>query len=73
MKPFKNIFRPYNQLETATGDDIRQAADLCRDALDGGNKLFFCGNGGSAADCQHLAAELVVRCLGNVKACRPLP
>ena len=49
------------QLETACGDDILQAADLCQDALDGGNKLFFCGNGGSAADCQHLAAELVVR------------
>lgn len=49
------------QLEDACGEDIRQAADLCQDALDGGNKIFLCGNGGSAADCQHLAAELVVR------------
>jgi D-sedoheptulose 7-phosphate isomerase len=30
-------------------------------ALDSGNKLMFFGNGGSAADAQHLAAELVVR------------
>lgn len=29
--------------------------------LDGGGKLLFCGNGGSAADAQHLAAEYVVR------------
>jgi D-sedoheptulose 7-phosphate isomerase len=33
----------------------------CRSALDGGNKILFFGNGGSAADAQHLAAELVVR------------
>ena len=30
-------------------------------ALEAGNKVLLCGNGGSAADCQHLAAELVVR------------
>lgn len=29
--------------------------------LEGGNKLLFCGNGGSAADAQHLATEYVVR------------
>lgn len=29
--------------------------------LRAGNKLLWCGNGGSAADCQHLAAEFVVR------------
>jgi D-sedoheptulose 7-phosphate isomerase len=33
---------------------------LAQIAMDGG-KILFCGNGGSAADCQHLAAELVVR------------
>lgn len=30
-------------------------------SLAGGGRVFFCGNGGSAADCQHLAAELVGR------------
>jgi len=34
---------------------------LCEFALRRGNKLLFAGNGGSAADAQHLAAELVVR------------
>lgn len=34
-------------------------ADICEKALRNGNKIIFCGNGGSAADCQHLAAELV--------------
>jgi len=34
---------------------------VCAEALRRGNKLLFAGNGGSAADAQHLAAELVVR------------
>ena len=34
------------------------AADLCTAALKAGGKVMFCGNGGSAADAQHLAAEL---------------
>lgn len=29
--------------------------------IENGGKIFFCGNGGSAADAQHLAAELLVR------------
>ena len=33
-----------------------------------GGTLFFCGNGGSAADAQHIAAEYVVRYAGNRKA-----
>ena len=39
--------------------DIEQAATLFVDALRNGGKLLFCGNGGSAADCQHIAAEFV--------------
>ena len=38
--------------------------NLCVDAktsLDNGGKIMFCGNGGSASDAQHLAAELVVK------------
>ena len=34
------------------------AADLLTRSLQGGGKILFCGNGGSAADAQHLAAEL---------------
>lgn len=36
-----------------------QIANICVHALRNGNKIFFVGNGGSAADAQHLAAELV--------------
>jgi phosphoheptose isomerase len=39
--------------------DIAKAADLLTDALLGGGKILLCGNGGSAADSQHLAAEFV--------------
>jgi D-sedoheptulose 7-phosphate isomerase len=38
-----------------------QIADRLFDCLREGRKVLFCGNGGSAADCQHLAAELVGR------------
>jgi D-sedoheptulose 7-phosphate isomerase len=38
--------------------NIREIADTCSQALCLGNKVLFCGNGGSAADAQHLAAEL---------------
>lgn len=43
------------------------AGQLCADAIRGGAKIMFCGNGGSAADSQHLAAELV----GKLIAPRP--
>ena len=42
-------------------DDVARVARLAVDAIRDGGKLMFCGNGGSAADAQHLAAELVVR------------
>ncbi len=40
---------------------IEQAIELMFAALSNGNKILACGNGGSAADCQHFAAELVGR------------
>ena len=40
---------------------IGEAADACSRSLRKGNKIIFAGNGGSAADAQHLAAELVNR------------
>ncbi|MCX6246986.1 MAG: D-sedoheptulose 7-phosphate isomerase [Bacteroidetes bacterium] len=36
---------------------IREVADTCAETFCDGNKVLFCGNGGSAADAQHLAAE----------------
>src|SRR5436190_1973625 len=40
---------------------ISNAVELMFTALSNGNKILACGNGGSAADCQHFAAELVGR------------
>jgi D-sedoheptulose 7-phosphate isomerase len=41
--------------------DIAALAELFLATVSGGGKILFCGNGGSAADAQHLAAEYVVR------------
>ena len=38
--------------------ELARAAELCVATLKGGGKLLICGNGGSAADAQHFAAEL---------------
>ncbi len=40
---------------------LEEAAKLCAKALQNGKKILFAGNGGSASDAQHLAAELVGR------------
>jgi D-sedoheptulose 7-phosphate isomerase len=40
---------------------VERAARVVADALAGGGQVLFCGNSGSAADAQHLAAELVGR------------
>jgi len=42
-----------------------RAGHVLAEALQGGGKVLFCGNGGSAADAQHLAAELVGRLSGD--------
>lgn len=41
--------------------DILNAVKMLSDAFRNGKKLLLCGNGGSAADCQHIATELVIR------------
>ena len=48
--------------------DIARAAALVRATVNGGGTLFFCGNGGSAADAQHMATEYVVRYMRNRRA-----
>lgn len=49
----------------ALAPDIQRAADLVVGTLSQGGKLLLCGNGGSAADSQHLAAELTGRFVGD--------
>jgi len=45
----------------ACAADIERAATLIAESFKAGGKLLICGNGGSAADSQHMAAELVSR------------
>lgn len=49
------------QSATVLAQPIGQAVEMMFSALSNGNKILACGNGGSAADAQHFAAELVGR------------
>lgn len=63
----KHIERHKDTLNSLSNDDffsvIIKIAGLCSSAISEGKKILFMGNGGSAADAQHLAAELVGRYL----------
>jgi D-sedoheptulose 7-phosphate isomerase len=47
--------------------DIFNAIDLLKTSIINGGKIMFCGNGGSAADAQHLATEFVIRLSHDIK------
>ena len=48
-----------NTMIVASVEDIEKAAEMMVAAVQNGNKILWCGNGGSAADAQHMAAELM--------------
>lgn len=48
-------------LEGGHIDDLVRMSEIAAKSIAAGGKVLFCGNGGSAADAQHLAAELLVR------------
>src|SRR5690348_200533 len=50
------------------GPQLDVALGLVEDTVRAGGTLFFCGNGGSAADAQHMATEYVVRYMRNRRA-----
>ena len=50
------------------GPQIERAYRMVRETVEGGGTLYFCGNGGSAADAQHMATEYVVRYMRNRRA-----
>ena len=51
---------------------INKIINLISKNINSGGKILFCGNGGSAADAQHLAAEFLVRLIPG-KNRKPLP
>lgn len=58
--------------DEATHEAVVQAATLTAEAMLAGRKLMICGNGGSAADSQHLVAEFVSRLTVNRPALRAI-
>jgi len=55
-------------LDNSLHQVIYNSIDVIVNAFQSGNKVMFCGNGGSAADAQHLAAELSGRFYKDRKA-----
>lgn len=53
--------RALRRTAEACGPDVIRAAEMIARAIAAGRKLLVCGNGGSAADCQHFCAEFVSR------------
>ena len=59
-------------LSDSFSESISQSAKQIVQSLENGGTLFWCGNGGSAADSQHLAAELIGRFTKNRRALRSI-
>lgn len=58
---FEESSKLLSRVATTCGDAIEQSAKILIESFRGGGRLLLCGNGGSAADCQHMATELVSR------------
>jgi D-sedoheptulose 7-phosphate isomerase len=56
------------EVSDVLGPDLDQALAMVRETVSASGTLFFCGNGGSAADAQHLATEYVVRYMRDRRA-----
>ena len=55
------------RIATELAEAVVAVVGACETSLRGGGKLRFCGNGGSAADSQHLATEMLIRLRGSVE------
>ena len=53
-------------IDNGSYEVLMEAGDIITESISGGGKLLLCGNGGSAADAQHLAAEFLVRLTSDV-------
>ena len=70
--PFTDALRDLastaERVATELGPDLERAHRMVHETVRRGGTLFFCGNGGSAADAQHMATEYVVRYMRNRRA-----
>jgi D-sedoheptulose 7-phosphate isomerase len=60
-KSFKQHIEIFQTILSSEINLIQKCAEIILETLDKGNKILICGNGGSAADAQHIAAEFVGR------------
>jgi D-sedoheptulose 7-phosphate isomerase len=71
MDKIKAIWNEHLEVARALpklASEVSRAVDMIRASLDAGGKLLIAGNGGSAADAQHIAAELTGRFVRERKA-----
>jgi len=64
----KNSMEVYRTVMEKQADGLVQIATKLGDILENGGTIYLCGNGGSAADAQHVAAEFVGRFLRERRA-----
>ena len=57
METLNELVGRYPALKNCSGD-IERAREILIETFEGGNKLMICGNGGSAADSDHIVGEL---------------
>ncbi len=61
-----SIFVKQQIIDNGSYEVLMEAGDIITESISNGGKLLLCGNGGSAADAQHLAAEFLVRLTSDV-------
>jgi len=67
-EPLRDLAATAQRVAEQLGPSMDQALAMVRETVRRGGTLYFCGNGGSAADAQHLATEYVVRYMRNRRA-----
>jgi D-sedoheptulose 7-phosphate isomerase len=68
IETIKNHRKMVDALEASGVDAIEKTAQTIIESIESGGTLYLCGNGGSAADCQHIAGEFIGRFLLERKA-----
>lgn len=61
QEEFKSHLETIQKVMEVSAIELEKASKLAVETLKKGNKILLCGNGGSAADAQHIAAELTGR------------
>src|SRR5439155_26232426 len=66
--PLRDLAATAERVIKDLGPQLDRALAMVRETVRNGGTLLFCGNGGSAADAQHLATEYVVRYMRKRRA-----